>query len=210
MLWKNFLLVKEKIGFLCHKEKDPRISSYAHPPSSKHFPWQNCPGEWNVDTSCKDRILYLHSESLLPVARQSYWIVLTFPTLASSIGSLHGIWAWIGSCMTGGRVQLRDKYCITAIPIQSPSLNFRLDGWKGQGETSSRSYNALKLAIYLFLEFWLQIWFQKYYISSNETQFLINKHKNRGRFLFTFPGSVRAWGMSCQIAVESSVFSGFF
>jgi hypothetical protein len=41
---------------------------------------------------------------------------------------------------------------------------------------------TLKLAIYLFLEFWLQIWFQKYSISSNDTQFLINKHKNRGRF----------------------------
>jgi hypothetical protein len=58
---------------------------------------------------------------------------------------------------------------------------------------------TLKLAIYLFLEFWLQIWFQKYYISSNGPQFLINKHKNRGRFLFTFPGLVRAWGVSCQI-----------
>jgi hypothetical protein len=41
---------------------------------------------------------------------------------------------------------------------------------------------TLKLAIYLFLEFWLQIWFQKYYISPPGTQFLINKHKNRGRF----------------------------
>jgi hypothetical protein len=41
---------------------------------------------------------------------------------------------------------------------------------------------TLKLAIYLFLEFWLQIWFQKYYISSNGIQFLINKHKNRGKF----------------------------
>jgi hypothetical protein len=57
----------------------------------------------------------------------------------------------------------------------------------------------LKLAIYLFLEFWLQIWFQKCYISPNDTQFLINKQKNRGRFLFTFPGLVWAWGVSCQI-----------
>jgi hypothetical protein len=53
---------------------------------------------------------------------------------------------------------------------------------------------TLKLTICLFLKFWLQIWFQKYYISLNGTQFLINKHKNRGRFLFTFPGLVRAWG----------------
>jgi hypothetical protein len=48
---------------------------------------------------------------------------------------------------------------------------------------------------------WLQIWFQKHYISSNGTQFLINKHKNRGKFLFTFPDLVRASGVSCQIAV---------
>jgi hypothetical protein len=40
---------------------------------------------------------------------------------------------------------------------------------------------TLKLAIYLFLECWLQIWFQKYYISSSGNQILINKHKNRGR-----------------------------
>jgi hypothetical protein len=46
---------------------------------------------------------------------------------------------------------------------------------------------TLKLAIYLFLEFWLQIWFQKYCISPNDTQFLINKDKNRGTFFFTFP-----------------------
>jgi hypothetical protein len=59
---------------------------------------------------------------------------------------------------------------------------------------------TLKLEIYLFLEFWFQIWFQKYFISPNATQFLINKHKNRGRFLFTFLGLVRAWGVSCQIA----------
>jgi hypothetical protein len=41
---------------------------------------------------------------------------------------------------------------------------------------------SLKLAICLFLDFWLQIWFQKYYISPNDTQFLINKHKNKGKF----------------------------
>jgi hypothetical protein len=34
---------------------------------------------------------------------------------------------------------------------------------------------TLKLAIYLFKKFWLQIWFQKYYISQNDIQFLINK-----------------------------------
>jgi hypothetical protein len=41
---------------------------------------------------------------------------------------------------------------------------------------------TLKLAIYLFLKFWFQIRFQKYSISSNGTQFLLNKHKNRGSF----------------------------
>jgi hypothetical protein len=41
---------------------------------------------------------------------------------------------------------------------------------------------TLKLAIYLFLEIWLQIWFQKYYTNPNDIQFLVNKHKNRGRF----------------------------
>jgi hypothetical protein len=41
---------------------------------------------------------------------------------------------------------------------------------------------TLKLAIYLFLEFRIQIWFQKYHFSPNATQFLIKKHKNRGRF----------------------------
>jgi hypothetical protein len=46
---------------------------------------------------------------------------------------------------------------------------------------------TLKLAIYLFLDFWVQIYFQKYYIRPNGTQFLINKDKNRGRYLFTFP-----------------------
>jgi hypothetical protein len=39
-----------------------------------------------------------------------------------------------------------------------------------------------KLTIYLFLEFWLRIWFQKYDISHNGTQFLINKDKNKGMF----------------------------
>jgi hypothetical protein len=43
------------------------------------------------------------------------------------------------------------------------------------------------LAIYLFIDFWLQIWFQKYCISPYGTQFPINKDKNRGKFLFTFP-----------------------
>jgi hypothetical protein len=46
-------------------------------------------------------------------------------------------------------------------------------------------WKTLKLAIFIFKNFWLQIWFQKYYISPYESQFLINKHKNRGRFLFT-------------------------
>jgi hypothetical protein len=40
------------------------------------------------------------------------------------------------------------------------------------------------LAFYLFLEFWPQIWFQKYY-TSNQT--LINKEKNRGKISFIFP-----------------------
>jgi hypothetical protein len=41
---------------------------------------------------------------------------------------------------------------------------------------------TVKLAIYLFLEIWLQICFQKYHISPNDIQFLINKDKNRGKF----------------------------
>jgi hypothetical protein len=45
-------------------------------------------------------------------------------------------------------------------------------------------WKTLKLAIFIFFKFWFQIWFQKYYISPSSTQFLINKHKNRGRFLF--------------------------
>jgi hypothetical protein len=44
---------------------------------------------------------------------------------------------------------------------------------------------TLKLAILFFNKFWLQIWFQKYYLSLSGTQFLINKHKNRGMFLFS-------------------------
>jgi hypothetical protein len=43
----------------------------------------------------------------------------------------------------------------------------------------------LKLAILFLFLFLFQIWFQKYYISPHDTQFLINEHKNRGRFLFT-------------------------
>jgi hypothetical protein len=63
--------------------------------------------------------------------------------------------------------------------------------WLGLNTPHTRTIvKTLKLAIRLFLEFWLQIWFQKYYISTNGTQFLINKHKNRGRFLFTFPDLV--------------------
>jgi hypothetical protein len=46
---------------------------------------------------------------------------------------------------------------------------------------------TLELANYLFLDFRFQIWSPKYYISPYDTQFLINKHKNRGKFLFTFP-----------------------
>jgi hypothetical protein len=46
---------------------------------------------------------------------------------------------------------------------------------------------TLKLVTYLFLETWSQIWFQKYYICSYGTQYLINKDKNRGKLLFTFP-----------------------
>jgi Na+/alanine symporter len=38
---------------------------------------------------------------------------------------------------------------------------------------------TLKLVIHLFLECQLQIWFQKYDISPSDTQFLINKDKNR-------------------------------
>jgi hypothetical protein len=45
-------------------------------------------------------------------------------------------------------------------------------------------WKTLKLAIFILKKFWLQIWFQKYYISPIDAQFLINKHKNRGRLLF--------------------------
>jgi hypothetical protein len=75
----------------------------------------------------------------------------------------------------------------------------RLRPWKlrpGLNTPQARTMvKTLKLVIYLFSEFWLQIWFQKYYISLHGTQFLIKKHKNRGRFLFTFPGLVPAWGV---------------
>jgi hypothetical protein len=47
----------------------------------------------------------------------------------------------------------------------------------------------LKLAIYLFLELGLQIWFQKYYIRPNGTQFLINKDKNRGHIFVYIPSN---------------------
>jgi hypothetical protein len=66
---------------------------------------------------------------------------------------------------------------------------------------------TLKLAIYLVLKIWLQIWFHKYYISPYARQFLINKHKNRDKFLFTFPGSVWAWGVSFQIAAFLGEYS---
>jgi hypothetical protein len=40
----------------------------------------------------------------------------------------------------------------------------------------------------VFSPLWyIHIWFQKCYINTNATQFLINKDKNMGRFLFTFP-----------------------
>jgi hypothetical protein len=54
--------------------------------------------------------------------------------------------------------------------------------WTSARATDPLMVKTLKLAIYLFLEFWLQIWFQKYYIILDGTQFLFNKHKNRGRF----------------------------
>ena len=54
---------------------------------------------------------------------------------------------------------------------------------KGGNECSP--IKTLKLVIFILKKFWLQIWFQKYYISPNATQFLINEHKNKGRFLFT-------------------------
>jgi hypothetical protein len=40
------------------------------------------------------------------------------------------------------------------------------------------------------------------YSGPNGPPLLIKKHKNRGRFLFTFPGLVRAWAVSCQIGKE--------
>jgi hypothetical protein len=36
---------------------------------------------------------------------------------------------------------------------------------------------TLKLVIYLFLDFWLQIWFQKYHIRPSNSEFIINKQK---------------------------------
>jgi hypothetical protein len=45
-------------------------------------------------------------------------------------------------------------------------------------------WKTLKLAIFIFFKFRFHIWFQKYCISPCGTQFLFNKHKNRGRFLF--------------------------
>jgi hypothetical protein len=49
---------------------------------------------------------------------------------------------------------------------------------------------------FLFLfKNWLQIWFQKHYINPGGTQFLINKHKNRGRFLFNGP----PWKAPCPL-----------
>ena len=77
----------------------------------------------------------------------------------------------------------------------------RPSGWPGLNTPHAHTMvKTLKLAIQLFLELLFQIWFQKYYICPLETEFLINKHKNRSRLLFTFPGLVRAWGVSCQIA----------
>jgi hypothetical protein len=43
------------------------------------------------------------------------------------------------------------------------------------------------MAICLFLEFKPLIWFQKYSINPKTIEFLINKDKNRGMLLFTFP-----------------------
>jgi hypothetical protein len=47
----------------------------------------------------------------------------------------------------------------------------------------SKKLKTLKLAICLFWNFNFEFDFKS--ISPNDTQFLINKHKNRGRFLFT-------------------------
>jgi hypothetical protein len=57
--------------------------------------------------------------------------------------------------------------------------------YRGSECFSGPPVKTLKLAIFIFILFLFQIWFQKYYISSDGNQFLINKHKNRGRFLFT-------------------------
>jgi hypothetical protein len=81
----------------------------------------------------------------------------------------------------------------------------------GLGRTDSliaQAVKILKLVIYLFLEFWPQIWFQKYHVSPIGTLFLINKDKNRGMFLFTFPhpssneGNV---GVSSPLGVLGSI-----
>jgi hypothetical protein len=73
----------------------------------------------------------------------------------------------------------------------NPDIHFRIRDrkrWmrvKGGSECFTGALvKTLKLANYFFYKFWFQIWFQKYYISLNDTQFLINKHKNKGRFLF--------------------------
>jgi hypothetical protein len=72
--------------------------------------------------------------------------------------------------------------------------------WLGWISLIAPVVKTMKLTIYLFLDFWLQIWFQKYYISSNDTQFLINKDKNWDRFLFKFPpmGQMRGSGFPGQ------------
>jgi hypothetical protein len=59
--------------------------------------------------------------------------------------------------------------------------------YQGRELVTRAPVKTLKLAIFLFLEFWLQIWFQKYHISPIGTEFLINKHKNRAGFCLLGP-----------------------
>jgi hypothetical protein len=66
--------------------------------------------------------------------------------------------------------------------------------WKARAKHPPRSYHGENpeignLSIFRIL---ISNLVSKVLHSLNGTQFLINKNKNRGRFLFTFPGLVRA------------------
>jgi hypothetical protein len=41
--------------------------------------------------------------------------------------------------------------------------------YRGRELVAGGPGKTLKLAIFIFIKFWLQIWFQKYYISLNDT-----------------------------------------